>query len=136
MQRTMFKRLNNYVILLAVLVCSLVSLPSDIAAQARAHQEARVTASFDNDWRFLKADAGGAEKAVVDFSAEAAGAARAVGDFRRRGAAGSLRSRARQPLQEVGEGGGDARRVAGPLATRFRVRCSTNRSAGTGRPTR
>jgi beta-galactosidase len=47
----------------------LASLPPDIAAQARSKQVARVTASFDNDWRFLKADAAGAEKPDFDDAA-------------------------------------------------------------------
>src|SRR4051812_2978872 len=69
MKDSLFKQLNSSAILLALIVCSLVSLPSEIAAQARSKQGARVTATFDNDWRFLKADAEGAEK--PDFNDEA-----------------------------------------------------------------
>jgi beta-galactosidase len=69
MKDVLSKKLNSYLVLLAVLLCSLVSLPSDIAAQARSRQQARVTTSFDNDWRFLKADATDAEQPDFDDAA-------------------------------------------------------------------
>src|SRR5689334_19789812 len=69
MKDSLSKQLSSYVILLAVLLCSLVSHPPNITAQARSKQAIRVTMSFDNDWRFLKADADGAEKPVFGDSA-------------------------------------------------------------------
>src|SRR4051794_26256643 len=69
MKETLCKRLNCLVILLMVLAYSLANLPTGIAAQARAQRGARVTAPFDNDWRFLKADAHGAEKPEFDDGA-------------------------------------------------------------------
>lgn len=60
------KKLDDYLILLAMLACTLLAPSQGVTAQARAQRGARVTLSFDNDWRFLKADATGAERPDFD----------------------------------------------------------------------
>src|SRR6266567_7963936 len=53
------------------LLVSLLAAPLSIAPAASTEPaaHARVTSSFDNDWRFLKGDSRGAEKADFDDSA-------------------------------------------------------------------
>ncbi len=60
-----------YLILITLHVGLLIGLQPEFAIQAAvpASSPARINASFDNDWRFLKADATGAEQSNFDDAA-------------------------------------------------------------------
>jgi beta-galactosidase len=64
MEKTMF-RFTGSIVAFALLA----GLSNEAAAQAAAPDCTRITSSFDYDWRFLKADAPGAEKPDFDDSA-------------------------------------------------------------------
>src|SRR6266536_5986636 len=66
MTNTISKSFARYWLLLSLLVAMLSIAPA-VSSQPAAH--ARVTSSFDSDWRLLKGDAPGAEKADFDDSA-------------------------------------------------------------------
>ena len=54
---------------LAVILVLLSAAPVKTAARAGSPERARITVSFDPDWRFLKADAAGAEQPGFDDAA-------------------------------------------------------------------
>jgi len=66
MTNTISKSFARYWLLLSLLVALLSIVP---AAFPQPVAYARVTSSFDSDWRFLKGDAPGAEKPDFDDSA-------------------------------------------------------------------
>src|SRR5947209_5931931 len=68
MRISSLKRFVARLMLLTFVVCVPVAPSPRAAAQRRAAQAARITESFDKDWRFLKSDARGAEGVGFDDS--------------------------------------------------------------------
>jgi beta-galactosidase len=62
MQNTLAKRITVHLSVVALVAGLLAGTSAKAAAPVNAQQRARITMSFDPDWRFLKADASGAEQ--------------------------------------------------------------------------
>src|SRR5207253_5405628 len=69
MKSSLLKQFIIYGTLLTLIASWLVGVSANATAPASAAEQVRAIKSFDTDWRFLKADAAGAEAAGFDDAA-------------------------------------------------------------------